>query len=211
MNFNSIILFIITLGLELILSSPSSVLAKDATTIVYKNLESKSTSFLILSAGRLSERKEIEDSIEKKLSGYKVLKSYMVIPPAAGKLSDEDLKAVLDKISSESINTFLVVERNAVQGDTRCTTIGQATTSDYGMPELGQYTTSNATVMCSADHEWTYQITVRDIALNKVSAVSELRSSDLGYGDQLAIELGGKLSKKMIERMLTSLIKNKAF
>jgi hypothetical protein len=197
----------------LVLSSflPGAVLAKEPTTVVYKSLANKKSSFLVLSNGNLSERKEIEDAVEKKLSDYKVLKSYMVIPPSTGKLSAEDLKSVSDRMEIESIDTILIVQRTAIQGDTRCMTNGQATSSDYGIPELGQHVTSSASTMCQTDQEWAYQITLKEIGLNSVASVSEYKSQDLSYGDQIAIEVGGKLASKMVDRMIKSLLKNKAF
>jgi hypothetical protein len=187
-------------GILLFYLLPSMAFAKEPTTIVYQSFIDKQVSFFVLTQGSLSERKDLEDAVEKSLSQYKVLKSYIVIPPNSGKLSAEDLKAVTDRITSESINTFFIIERTAKQGGQHCMTTGESTTSNYGIPELGQHTTGQAMTLCSADEEWAYSVTLRDIALNRVTAISEFKSEDLGLGDQFATMIGGKLTSKMVNR-----------
>lgn len=167
--------------------------AKEPTTIVYEAILSDKASFLVMAEGTLSDRKELEDEIELKLKKYPSLKSYMFAPPAVDKYSSEEFKIIADTIESHKINYFLSVQRTVTQGDTSCLTNNFAGT------------------VCSTGNNYFIRVILRDINHDKITAMSELKSVDLGFGDQTAIDFGADTTKKMLDRIIQSLIKNKAF
>ncbi len=185
---------------------PISALAKDPTTIVYETISRQNPVFFVIADGSLTEKKAIEDRIQTRLPNLRIVKSHLILPPEHGNMSQDEIQELSTKLNAEDVTALLFVNTIPLQGKTECWSTAQ--NKIYGMPEFGV----QSNTVCDHVDNWIYRISILNLATKKISAVSELSASDhTGIFQEFTATFGSKISNQMLDRMIKSLQKNKAF